>query len=39
MASQGLEPGGLTPEAFQAFMRTDLSKWKRVITATGAKVQ
>jgi tripartite-type tricarboxylate transporter receptor subunit TctC len=39
MASQGLEPGGLTPEAFQAFMRTDLTKWKRVITATGTKVQ
>jgi tripartite-type tricarboxylate transporter receptor subunit TctC len=39
MASQGLEPGGLTPEAFQAFMRTDLLKWKRIISATGTKVQ
>jgi tripartite-type tricarboxylate transporter receptor subunit TctC len=39
MASQGLEPGGISPEALQDFMRTDLTKWKRVIAATGTKVR
>jgi tripartite-type tricarboxylate transporter receptor subunit TctC len=39
MAEQGLEPSGITPDAFQAFMKTDLLKWKNVISATGAKVQ
>lgn len=39
MASQGLEPGGLAPDAFQAFMRTDLQKWKRVTAATGTSLQ
>jgi tripartite-type tricarboxylate transporter receptor subunit TctC len=39
MVEQGLEPGGLAPDAFQSFMKTDLLKWKQIISATGAKVQ
>jgi tripartite-type tricarboxylate transporter receptor subunit TctC len=39
MASQGLAAGGLSPDAFQAFMRIDLQKWKRVIAATGTTLQ
>lgn len=39
MAVQGLEPGGLPPDAFQAFMKKDLLKWKEIIAATGAKTQ
>lgn len=39
MADQGLEPGGIAPDDFSTFLKSDVMKWKRVITATGAKLE
>jgi tripartite-type tricarboxylate transporter receptor subunit TctC len=39
MAEQGLEPGGITPDAFQSFMKTDVLKWKKATAANAAKLQ
>lgn len=38
-AAQGLEPVGLGPDEFQAFMKVDLQRWREVITSTGIKGQ
>ena len=31
LADDGAEPGGLSPEAFAAFIRTEIEKWGRVV--------
>lgn len=37
-ASQGVDPVSSTPEAFAAMMKAELEKWRRVIAASGAKI-
>jgi tripartite-type tricarboxylate transporter receptor subunit TctC len=38
-ASQGLEPVGLGPDEFAAFMKADLQRWREVIAKTGVKAE
>jgi tripartite-type tricarboxylate transporter receptor subunit TctC len=38
MKAEGLEPGGGPPEAFQAIVKRDIEKWRRVIREAGIKV-
>ncbi len=38
-AAQGLEPLGMGPDEFQAFMKADLQRWREVITSTGLRGQ
>ena len=38
-AAQGLEPVGMGPDEFQAFMKADLQRWREVIANTGIKGQ
>jgi tripartite-type tricarboxylate transporter receptor subunit TctC len=35
-AAQGLEPAASTPQAFAAYLRTEVSKWGKVVKASGA---
>jgi len=37
--AQGLEPVGMGPDGFQAFMKADLQRWREVIAHTGTKAQ
>ena len=39
LAAQGLEPVGMGPDEFQAFMKVDLQRWRDVIAKTGVKGQ
>ena len=34
---QGLEPAGNTPEAFDAFIRSEIAKWSKVVKQAGIK--
>lgn len=36
--TQGLDLAGNTPEAFAAFIRAELAKWRKVVKESGAKV-
>ena len=36
MADIGLTPASSTPEAFDAFIRTEIDKWAKVVKASGA---
>ena len=38
LAATGFEPVGSTPEAFAAFVRTDIARWTRVIREAGVKM-
>jgi tripartite-type tricarboxylate transporter receptor subunit TctC len=38
MRAQGMEPVGSTPAEFDAFVRTEIDKWARVVKLSGAKV-
>jgi len=38
LAADGAEPAHSTPEAFQAFIKSEIEKWAPVIRASGAKV-
>ncbi|MFO0521076.1 MAG: Bug family tripartite tricarboxylate transporter substrate binding protein [bacterium] len=38
-SAQGLEPVGMGPDEFQAFMKVDLQRWREVIANTGIKGQ
>ncbi len=37
-ASQGVDPISSTPEQFAALMKSELDKWRRVIAASGTKI-
>jgi tripartite-type tricarboxylate transporter receptor subunit TctC len=37
MTQVGMEPVGSTPEQFDAFVRTEIEKWSKVVKASGAK--
>jgi tripartite-type tricarboxylate transporter receptor subunit TctC len=37
MLKQGLEPAPSTPEAFGAYIRSEIAKWRKVVQASGAK--
>lgn len=37
LLSEGAEPQSTTPEQLQAFIRTEIAKWKKVVTAAGIK--
>jgi tripartite-type tricarboxylate transporter receptor subunit TctC len=38
IVADGSEPVGSTPEEFRQFMLTDLAKWAKVVTESGAKL-
>ena len=38
MTQVGMEPVGSTPEQFEAFIRSEIEKWSKVVKASGAKV-
>ena len=39
LTDQGIEPAGGTPGQFAEFMRTELVKWGRIVTESGARVE
>jgi len=39
LAADGAEPAHSTPEAFQAFIKSEVERWAPVIRASGAKVE
>ena len=39
LATLGAEPVGSTPEAFAAFLRTELAKWADIVKTAGIKVE
>ena len=38
LASHGFEPVGSTPDEFDAYIRSEIQKWGRVVKASGAKL-
>ena len=38
LRNQGFEPVGSTPEQFGAFIRSEITKWTKVIQVSGAKL-
>lgn len=38
MTQVGMEPVGSTPEQFEAYIRSEIEKWSKVVNASGAKV-
>jgi tripartite-type tricarboxylate transporter receptor subunit TctC len=39
LRDQGLEPTGMTPEQFSAFIKADLAKWRQLIPEVGIKAE
>ena len=38
LANIGVEPGGDTPDATQAFVLAEIERWAKVVTETGTKI-
>ena len=38
MSQHGMEPSGTTPAQFEAFIRTEIEKWSKVVKASGARL-
>ena len=38
LATLGSEPGGMTPQEFGRFLQDEAAKWKKLVVATGAKL-
>ena len=38
LSSQGAEPAGNSPEAFRAFIKSEIDKWGRMVKASGARL-
>jgi tripartite-type tricarboxylate transporter receptor subunit TctC len=36
---QGMEPTSSTPEEFSAYIRSEMTKWAKVVKASGAKAE
>ncbi len=39
LLSQGLEPVSSTPEEFSSYIRSEMTKWAKVVKASGAKAE
>ena len=39
LLSQGMEPASSTPEEFSAYIRSEMTKWAKVVKASGAKAE
>jgi tripartite-type tricarboxylate transporter receptor subunit TctC len=39
MGKAGMEPSGTTPEDFDAYIRTEIDKWRKVVKATGLRAE
>jgi tripartite-type tricarboxylate transporter receptor subunit TctC len=39
LLSQGIEPVSSTPEEFSAYIRSEMTKWAKVVKASGAKAE
>ena len=39
LLTQGLEPASSTPEEFSAYIRSEMTKWAKVVKASGAKAE
>ena len=39
LLSQGIEPASSTPEEFSAYIRSEMTKWAKVVKASGAKAE
>lgn len=39
LLSQGAEPRGGTPEQFEAYVKSEIAKWSKVVEASGARVE
>ena len=37
LRNQGMEPVGDTPEAFDAFIKSEIAKWSKVVKQSGIK--
>jgi tripartite-type tricarboxylate transporter receptor subunit TctC len=37
LLAQGLEPASSTPEEFSAYIKSEMTKWAKVVKASGAK--
>ena len=35
----GVEPAGTTPQEFAAFIKSEMTKWAKVVKESGAKVE
>jgi tripartite-type tricarboxylate transporter receptor subunit TctC len=39
MAAEGSTPGGIAPEAFAAYIRSETAKWAKVVSISGARAE
>ena len=39
LSNMGVEPAGTTPQEFAAFIKSEMTKWAKVVKESGAKVE